>query len=603
MAESRPPKRPGENDAAWAYAAGVAAALLVIVPVALGIGIWMLLRNRLARRDWAIVATTSVAITVLGWSTIVGGYFAWLGGLLPPAVSLWPPPFWSLVTLGPLVASVLGMADGTRVMATVSSKLHLGGDKDSVVPTDSQRERVRDKVRKASDELFVIDSEDHSADSHSYGARTFALGLDLTGRKVVRLSEDEIRTHCVLLGATGSGKTETIKSIAGSLGDLGWSVIMLDLKEDTKPGGLRDFCATYARSHALRYQELALSNRDNEYWFNPLLGMTLDEAINTILSLQTFDDGYWQSINRTMIGQVCTLFFDAHEVDPQRFPAPDMYTIGRLLRQQNLPQVTREMRAIVLSSKPDRHEDDFSSLAKPSPADQQSATGLGARIVNMFESQAGRVVLRPGEARQAMDVCGGGFVYVGLNTLGLSELARVVSTSALLRLAAYAGARTTGAHQGEIQPTAVIIDEANWIDRPQVKNLLARARSAGIAVFLCTQGPTDWIDEAGNDWDTITQNTNVSVVMRQGNEVTAEMCADLIGKRIKTSLMSQVRDGEVLDSGSQKEVVDHIVSTMQIRSLTTGEAVVKVGMPYERVEYCAVHQRRPEDHARSNTRR
>ncbi len=603
MPESKPAKRQGDNDIVWLYAAAAVAGLLVIIPTTIGVGIWVALRSRLARRDWAIVAVTFAIITILGWSTVVGDYFSWLGGLLPPDVAVWPLPWWALLAWGPLIASVLGMADGTKVMSKVSDKLHLGGDQDSVVPTDSQRERVRDKVRTASDDLFAIDAGQHSVDSHEFGTRAFSLGLDPTGRKAVRLSEDEVRTHCVLLGATGSGKTETIKNIAGNLGDLGWSVIMLDLKEDTAPGGLRDFCATYATTHALRYQELTLSNQENAYWFNPLLGMTLDEAINTILSLQTFDDGYWQSINRTMIGQVCTLFFDAHEVDPQRFPPPDMYTIGRLLRQQNLPQVTREMRAIVLSSKPDRHEDDFSSLAKPSDADRQSAAGLGARIVNMFESQAGRVVLRPGDARQAMDVCGGGFVYVGLNTLGLSELARVVSTSALLRLAAYAGARTTGAHRGEIQPTAVIIDEANWIDRPQVKNLLARARSAGIAVFLCTQGPTDWIDEAGNDWDTITQNTNVSIVMRQGNEVTAEMCADLIGKRLKTSLMSQVRDGEVLDSGSQKEVVDHVVPTMKIRSLRVGEAIVKVGVPYERVEYCAVRQRQPEDHARVSRRR
>jgi hypothetical protein len=59
----------------------------------------------------------------------------------------------------------------------------------------------------------------------------------------------------------------------------------------------------------------------------------------------------------------------------------------------------------------------------------------------------------------------------------------------------------------------------------------------------------------------------------------------------------------VLDSGSQKEVVDHVVPTMKIRSLRVGEAIVKVGVPYERVEYCAVRQRQPEDHARVSRRR
>lgn len=932
------------SDDIWMWAAAAVAALVVAIPTMLGFGLWWLGRRYLERRDWLITGATSAALIALAFNSAASGYFRWLGQLIPPEAALFPLPWFSLACYAVLVASVLGAMDGTRAMAKMSEKMHLsGGDSDSVLPTEAQRERVRRKVRDTDAEFFAIDAEAHTPDSHEMGNRSFTLGLDPTGTKPVRLSENEIRTHAVVLGATGSGKalavdtpiptpsgwttmgdlsvgdwvfgadgkpvqvsfatdvmhdhtcfevvfsdgstvvadadhrwltetrgpcgdravrttaeiaesleagpgrspnhsipvagaldygaaerpgvdpyllgvllaagrddyaalnstdgwlvaevrralpggvslaerdgggcritgepsalarfaaqleelglrgaeeeerraiprsylqarvedrvallqglmdsrgevdaegvcvfatadaelaetvvellhglgmqtevrdepvvrlggavtmretvirfatasavfrdphragripaevperwgrryivdvrphpsvpvrciqvdseehlylagrscvithnTETLKNLAGNLGDLGWSVIVLDLKEDTAPGGLRDFISAYARSHALRYQELALSNPHNTMWFNPLLGMTLDEAINTIMSLQTFDDGYWQAVNKTMIGQVCTLFYDAHEVDPSRFPAPDMYAIGRLLREQNLPQATKEMRAIVLASKPERHPDDFSALARPSQAEQQSASGLGSRIVNMFESEAGRGVLRPGEGREVLDVCAGGFVYVGLNTLGLSELARVVSTSALLRLAAYAGARTTGAVRGELVPTAVIIDEANWIDRRQVQNLLSRARSAGIAVVLCTQGPEDWNDEHGQDWNTITQNTNVSIIMRQGNEHNAELCAELIGKKVKTSVISQIRDGEVLDSGSQSERLDYVVPTAEIRGLRVGEAILKVGVPYERVEYCAVRQRQPDDHARRTRRR
>ena len=68
-------------------------------------------------------------------------------------------------------------------------------------------------------------------------------------------------------------------------------------------------------------------------------------------------------------------------------------------------------------------------------------------------------------------------------------------------------------------------------DRGLVVNLLARGRSAGIHLSLCTQGPNDWIDRHGDDWSRLTQNTNVAIIMAQGTPGAAELCADFIGTR------------------------------------------------------------------------
>jgi energy-coupling factor transporter ATP-binding protein EcfA2 len=594
MADSQNKKEAGDEKA-WLVAAGMCVGLLVAVPAMVAVPIWLGLRRRLTRGEWLMVAGTAVVVLVLARRTAVTPYFSWLGGLIPPGVDWWPIPVLSIVAWAVLLAAIVGAIEGTATFSKVADKLHLAREEDdSIVPTGEARSWIpRSKPKESPVDMIRIDASEHSADFHELGSRQFGIGLDKYGQRPVLLSEREIGTHMVLVGATGSGKTTTLKTLIGQLGDLGWSVIMLDLKEDTAPGGLRDFIREYAVSHAQRYQEITLSGGTNQYWFNPLRGMGTDEAINTILSLQEFDDGHWQAINRTLIGQAVTLFYDAHEIDPERFEEPDMYAIGKVLGG-NFTQQLKERIAIVIGSRPDRTKDDFSALSTPSDDHRKSAAGLSSRIINMYESNSGRQVLRGGDGRIPMDVTDGGFVYVGLNTLGLSELARCVSTSALLRISAAAGQRTTGVTQGQLRPTAVIVDEANWIDRMSVKNLLSRARSAGIMVALATQGPLDWIDEHGNDWDTITQNTNVSIIMKQGNEASAELCADLIGKKEKTSIMSQVRDGEVLESGSQRSIIDHVVPPHEIRRLGTGEAIVKVATP-ERIEYVRVAMRGPNE--------
>lgn len=603
-----PQSNPGADRAQQILVAvivGMVATVIVAVPAGIGIGLWYSQRRRLARGEYALIAGGGLlALALVGRSTIPA-YFRWLvdgKSLIADKDFGWilRLPVLDILPFVAITWGVVGFVMQSKLRDVLMARIGRAPKEDvSVVPTDVEKARI---AQPAPDGLLVT-PDAHSLDGEApVGKRPFYIGVDRHGSPAA-LTETEIGTHAIILGSTGSGKTETIKNVIGNLADLGWNIVLIDLKEDTKEGGLRDFCSVYAREHALRYQELALSSPHPTYWFNPLYGMSYDEAINTLMSLQDFDDGYWQAVNKTMIGQLVTLFYDAHAVDPEKYPAPDMYTMGHLLRQPDLKAATKEMVAKVVSSIPGRSTADFSAFVKPSDDERKSAAGLGSRIINMFESEAGRRTLRPGPGRETMDVTAKGVCYIGLNTLGLSELARVVSTSALLRLSAYAGARTTGAAEIDGSRTAVIIDEANWIDRRQVQNLLSRARSAGISVWLCTQGPQDWSDENGDDWNKIVNNVNVGILMRQGSEEAAVMCADFVGKRKQTSLMSQIRDGELTESGSLREAYEHVVTPDQFRTLRIGEAVVKVNVPEDRLAWVKVALRDPAAKPRTASRR
>lgn len=404
--------------------------------------------------------------------------------------------------------------------------------------------------------------------------------------------------------------TETIKALCGALLDLGWSGMVLDLKEDTAPGGLRDWCEIYARTHSLPYQELRLSDPDPKFWFNPLSGIGPDEIRDMILTLQEFDDAYWQAINKELLGQAVNLLVWAHEAAPDLFPEPTMFDLGKMLSTGSIKEATKKARAVVLQSVPGVTEEDFRTLANPTQAHQQSAGGFGAKLTLIYDTQAGRTTLREGDGtRRPLDVTAPGVVYVGLDSQGKADLTAVISSSILQRMSVYAAARTTGLVTGDEsrKPRFLIVDEANWVNRTIVQNLLSRARSAGIAMFLCTQGPEDWIDKQGDDWGRLTQNTNVAIIMRQGSPKAAELCADYIGvhdvlkqsssRRVTTNVFGKqkvVRDDNfrVMENQMEREMEEHIVSPEEVRQLTVGEGILKVGTT-QRIEWVKVSQRDP----------
>ena len=347
----------------------------------------------------------------------------------------------------------------------------------------------------------------------------------------------------VILGSTGSGKTVTIKSLAAALMDLGWEGMILDLKEDTARGGLRDFCRDYAGAHSMAYQHLALSEVNSEYWINPLEGMNADYARDTILALTGFDDFYWSSINKKMLGQLVNLCYDAHEADPVSVPYPTIYGIGELLEKGSLANATKKLRAIVEAAHPGASTGRYDALASPEQDAQKSASGFGAKLTQMYDTIAGRTVLRPGEGRKDINVTEGGLVYVGLDSMGKLDLSVLISSAVLQRMSVFAAHRTTG-QSDRGGKRFLIIDEASVANRTILKALLSKARSAGVAIIVCTQGPDDWIDENGDDWSELTQNINIGVVMRQGSAKSAELCAEYVGQTTKIQSSISLEEGE-----------------------------------------------------------
>lgn len=582
--------------------AGVLIAGIMFLPLAVAFPA-AFLKSRYLRR-WergAVLALTLIYLGTVGRGSF-GAYFGWLFRFIPlgalgrafgidQRATLLSAPWASVIAIGLLISSFITWLVSHNILNWHLGKRLKAGHTEEIMPSAEEKKKAGERIARSPGEMMLPALLGGAA-----GSRSIPIGYDREGNPAT-ITEQEIATHGLIFGSTGSGKTETIKVIAGGLMDLGWSGMILDLKEDAQKGGLMDWCADYGSAHGVGFQKFRLSDPDPDKWFNVLKGMGPDEARDTIIASQQFDDGYYRALNERQLGQMINLLYAANSIDPIKYSTPTVYGIGKILAAPDVPALMRETVATVLSSAPGFTRDDFDMLVRPDQATAQASSGLGARLTAMYETQAGRVALRGTDEKPSFDVTQAGLSYVGLDSMGKPELTRLVSASVLRRMAVYAADRTSGKlSHGE--PRFLIVDEANFVNRRLLLELLSRARSAGIACLVCTQGPTDWqAREPGEpDLTSLAQNTNVSIIMSQGERTNAELCADIIGRGEKTRFSERVQvrnsplqfttlgedEGGAVGTATAITEEDFLVSPDKLRSLSIGEAIIRVGKPVER---------------------
>jgi type IV secretory pathway TraG/TraD family ATPase VirD4 len=145
-------------------------------------------------------------------------------------------------------------------------------------------------------------------------------------------------------------------------------------------------------------------------------------------------------------------------------------------------------------------------------------------------------------------------------------------------------------------PHFLVIDEANFVNRRMLLELLSRARGAYVPTIVATQGPTDFLTNIPGEpgLESLVQNTNISIILNQGERNNAELCADIIGRGEKMSFSHVMREGEFVEGiGSARSTVDYLVSPDELRRLPQGEAIMRVGKPVEVVKWVKFPLRDP----------
>lgn len=572
-------------------------ALIFLPAIAIALVVFFGARQFLTRGQWAIILIGSIAGIGLTLNTAFTDYFLWLAnfiGLGDFAANIsnatlvtprWLPPA-SVIAYGLALAGTIGLIIGNEGAITTMTPMRpeMGT---GLVPKD--RERIRNRLIKMPVPRYSIPVKDpdpelekkYKGPKQDPKNRVIPMGRD-QNKKMVWLSEKEMKTHGVILGSTGSGKTESIKWLSGALMDMGYSGVILDLKEDLEGGGLRDFCRAYTREHNIPYQEVALSDLDGFWYLNALKGMTSDQSYDAAVASESFDDAYHASLVAKVSGQMNKLIFEAHELFPDKYPEPSLYVLGDAM-QHNLFKAAKPMLADIVSViGAEEAKNIYSALFTEDKTLKEEGQGFGLRLTNLYDSSAGRNVLLPGTApdgkpRRAVDFTQRGLIYIGASSTGYKELAKTVSSAVLARINALAASVSAGLlDRSEMGNRFLIVDEANFIERSLVKNFLSRARSSGFRGFFSTQSSKDWADPVnGDDWPTISQNVNVAIMGKMNDPESAKAAAEYVGTQQVSKASRRITDGVVEESGSLQEDEEFLVKPEEFRKFQEGEMILR----------------------------
>ena len=351
----------------------------------------------------------------------------------------------------------------------------------------------------------------------------FALGYRADG-KPVTIADAEARQHVLVCGSTGAGKTTAIRHILDGVAPR-CPVVLVDCK--ASPGLRR---AVEAIPGSLVW------TIGGELQWDALRGDPTCFA-SKMLAAEPFSPNgaiYRASAERYVQWVARVLEWTHSPRDPR--------AIARLLEPKTLAMRLRELRADAPAAWWDRHGEPIArNVAEMGKAEEEGVAGFKVRFGSVVEGVAGDSLGAGDDALVLEDaVRAGRVVLFSLDAAAYPSVAAKIGAWVLLDLV-----RVAGLLQAEERPFYAVVDEFSALgaEGRHVVPLLARAREAGAAVVLATQGLADLerVDRALPQQ--IVQNTAVRVLLRQQSSDDALAWARHLGELEREEIEPALRAG------------------------------------------------------------
>ncbi len=414
------------------------------------------------------------------------------------------------------------------------------------------------------------------------------IGVDEAARPVT-LEATALRTHGVVIGPTGVGKTQALERVlygftgAPAARELHLPAVVIDMKADP---GLAATLAAIATQTGRRFHHVTADATGTSY--NPLAGLTADEMSDalyeTLFAADKNVNLHYATLSRRLLQQACRVCVDLADARVARVGG-GTWTIGLadvadLLNLDTLRSVTPYLSPSVATSL-------TRYLADLDAANNEGDVGdVRDRVAVIVDTAAGRALDANGfQLEQAIRA--GDIVCFSLDAAGAPQTARTIGTLAVQDLCATFG-RLARDGWGKTHMCLTILDEFSALGTPRVADLYARARSAGGAVLLATQDLDADLEAVSPQFAaSVRTNANVWLVLRQTRGEAADAIARDIGSRLAWKETVQVEDDwDALGGmhaasgvGSLREVDEFILHPNDIKSLPQGGAYLVVKVP------------------------
>lgn len=414
------------------------------------------------------------------------------------------------------------------------------------------------------------------------------LGIDAYTAKPISVDVGAWRTHAIVCGSTGLGKTQGLMRIMHSFtlhpqaAKLRCPLVVVDMKADPD-------LATYAQRLAQRTGRDFYQVTIRQGSYNPLSGLCGDEIADSIYETVFANDPtlntHYATLSRRLLQTAAGALIDLAGSGAVKVGAGRAWQVSMLDLTDLLSLNT--LRSIQTDLTPPAAQRLHTYISDVEAADNAQDVGdVRDRMAVIMHTSAGEILSADGFSLEHA-ITHGGIIIFSLDAAGAPETARTIGTLAIQDLTATFG-RLQRQGWGKHHICPVILDEFSALATPKVADLYARARSAGGSIILSTQDIDADLEAVSPEFAaSVRTNANIWIVLRQTRADVAEAIARDLGSQTTWKETVQITDDfDLLGGlhaasgvGSLREVEEFILHPSQLKNLPQGAAYLFVKIP------------------------
>jgi TraM recognition site of TraD and TraG len=448
-------------------------------------------------QEVVIGALVGVAVALGAQYVLTWRNLRWTWALVPVAVGLF-----ATAGLGIVESWSVGLAVGGLVTARWTFLLER-----------RDREAGGDARRRARQAVGIRDAlaARRASRSPTVIAGRYLLGFDGRRRPVMVRFGGQSGRHGLLVGASGSGKSNALLWCVARHIEAGFGVVVVDMKGD-------QLLARRLEREAERWRPFHRWTLDGEDRWNPLARGNRSELKDKLIGSEQFTERHYQAMYERYLVNV----FRALEHRPEQ---RNLRTVIRLLDPAAMAIELREL-------DDDQAAEEIGAYVARLTAEQaRDLRGLADRLALLVEGGHGDYLMPADDPTREIDLLRaigtGAVVLFSLNSSRYGETARLVGNMVVQDLKTVCGAIED--NPGSDRPALVAVDEFSALDCDQIAGLFQRARSASISLVMATQELADLrrVDEGFDEQ--IVGNVEWLLAGRQNNPGSAELVAGIAG--------------------------------------------------------------------------
>ncbi|MBS1982746.1 MAG: type IV secretion system DNA-binding domain-containing protein [Bdellovibrionales bacterium] len=376
------------------------------------------------------------------------------------------------------------------------------------------------------------------------------LGHDLDMDAPIYLPNGVRSRHVHILGATGSGKTESVVlNLLKQDIEHGHPIVILDAKGDKS---FLDFLQATAMN---RLKVFDLSTAASPCTYDPLGSGSWMEAAQRLFNSLVWSEPYYRSKARSVLFRI----FEALARRQKPFTFCDI---------ANALESAKTLNGIISptdGSTPKLSDREFEELAGLRDQIQQIATG---HFPEILEKSPGKEAINLADDIKAKRV-----VYFRLQALLDADSAALLGRLIINDLAFTAAQKHLSGESAEFCP--VFLDEFGSFVCPAFLELIAKARSAGLALHFSHQSISDLESDATGFLGRVMDNASTKIVLRTYDPDSTDRMGKAFGLKRQTKLTQSVEgeldDFEKTGAGSARDVEVFRAPPAIMKFLPTGQ--------------------------------